>query len=435
MTRRRLLALVGAALGLVAGAAFVAPGAGAATPSVRLAVRDGAAVTTVDPGGHGASTLVVTNHDTRSHTIRLWLAKGTVDVPSWVLLADTEVTIGADASLDVVVSVDPPSTVAPGRIDLAAAAQVFDDGVPGTTTPTTPLGIVVRGTPSAVVRIADVSATSDDAPTVRVEVRNDGAVGADLEGTLTIAPSGERLPLHIHVDAHAGTTASMRWNPPRHGRATGRIELVNGNESVSWSGVLPAAAVTPAPSASTNGQSVAGAPATVASIVPPGEAGGLPWGTVLVVLGLLAASGWLGYEIVAGRRALPTLQADRHVAPAAVSAPAPVVPVDHLTPLVEAIALLGASIGGRPSGPNAAALPTADAVRNEVLGLVAAELGVSRLRLLDWLPDELFERAAVELTGDLDRDRLAVQLRAVKIEREILRRALRSRGETTGVES
>ena len=68
-----------------------------------------------------------------------------------------------------------------------------------------------------------------------------------------------------------------------------------------------------------------------------------------------------------------------------------------------------------------------DAVRNEVLGLVACGLGVSRLQLLDWLPDELFERAAVELRGEPELDRLVIELRATEIERAILRRALGQR--------
>ncbi len=403
----RLGVVLGAALGLVTGA----------TPSIALRVDAATVPIAIAPGGHATAMVRVANSDGVSHTVRLWVEAPTgatsTDPSSWAVPTDTEITVGAHGTVPVSIAVDPPTGLPAGSVDVVVAGQRIDGGADPVATVAVP--ITVTGTVSALVRVTSVTTSLRHGHSVLVvSVRNDGGRGADVSGSVTVAPSGVRTPVHVRVDARSGTSFEVPWTPQRDVAATAEVALVSGTETVTWSGALEAPIGTTVAEAS-----------TVPS--PSGDGGSTSWPTLLVVAALLAATGWLGFEIMAGRRGHPPVVAPPVDVPQTVRATG----VDQLAPLIDAIGQLSAALGGR-SLTDPRVLPFTEneaAVRAAVFAATAEGLGVSVDQLDRWLPDDLRARAGVATTGNADHDALLVRNRALELQVEILRRAMGDRAD------
>jgi hypothetical protein len=331
-----LLAGVAAVFVVVARPVVAAPNAPAnATPaasvppdavglSLSQIAGSGLAVT-LDPGASEEHDLVISNHTANLRlTIKLSATDATGNLgagaASWLAFGDDEIQLDPHVATTVPMTVAVPHDTQPGSalahvtaaVETAVAAA---DGSPvaGTASVTFPVAMTVSGTPTAQIAIADVH--RDDQGSrheLAIVVRNFGDQGAKVTGHVRVAGDHpQTLPFDADLAASSDTTVELKWNAPPKGTASDiAVDLEYGGGNVaSWSSELGGAPTDLSPSshASTPTTIATAAPASVADTTTTGAQASKPWWkqsfvTVLVILLLLAAGLWFGFEMMASRR-------------------------------------------------------------------------------------------------------------------------------------
>ncbi len=206
---RRLIALlVGVASVLVVAARPVAadPGAPGTAPTTASVPADAVGLSlaqvagsglavTLDPGASEEHDLVVSNHTANLRlTIKLTATDATGNLgtaaASWLAFGDDAIQLDPHVATTVPMTIAVPHDTQPGSalahvtatVESAVAAA---DGSPvaGTASQTFPVSIVVSGTPTAQIAIADVHRVDQGSNhQLAVVLRNFGADGAQVSG-------------------------------------------------------------------------------------------------------------------------------------------------------------------------------------------------------------------------------------------------------------
>lgn len=339
--RRILALLVGAAAVFVVAAQPVAADPGApqtAAPSntvpaasvpadavgVTLAQVSGSGLAvTLDPGASEPHDLVISNHtaDLRL-TVKITATDATGNLgagpASWISFGDDAIQLEPHAATTVPMTVavphdtQPASALAHVNVAVESAVSAADGSpVAGTAQQTFPVSIVVRGTPSAQIAIADVHRVDQGSKhQLALVLRNFGAEGAQVSGHVRVAgEKSQTLPFHAQLAAGRDTTVNVDWDAPPSGDASDiAVDLEYGAGNVaSWSSRLggaptdlsPPTSAGPAPTTPIASDSSA---STSASVGPAKPWWKQPIVTVLAILALLGAALWFGFEMRASSR-------------------------------------------------------------------------------------------------------------------------------------
>jgi hypothetical protein len=332
---RRLIALlagVTVAFAVAAGPVAAEPGAPATTASSNAIPGDAVGLSpaqvagsglavTLDAGASQEHDLVLSNHTANLRlTVKLAATDATGNpgaaAASWIAFGDDAIQLDPHVATTVPMTVAVPHDTQPGSALAHVTATVESavmagDGTPvtGTASDTFPVSIVVSGTPTAQIAIADVH--RDDQGSrhqLAVVLRNFGAQGAHVAGHVRVAGDApQTLPFAADLAASRDTTIELDWKAPPSGTASDiSVDLEYGGGNVaSWSSRLggsgtdlSAPTSTPTPTTA-----VARTSSSTASAAPAAK----PWWkrsivTLLAILALVIAGGWFGFEIRASRR-------------------------------------------------------------------------------------------------------------------------------------
>ncbi len=338
-----LLASVTAVFVVAAGPVAADPGAPASSPTTLLANSAGGSTVpkdalglspaqvagsglavTLDAGASEEHDLVVSNHTANLRlTVKLDATDATgnvgADSASWLSFGDDAVQLDPHVAATVPMTVAVPHDTQPGSVLAHVSATVESavsaaDGSPvsGTATVVIPVSIVVSGTPSAQIAIADVHRVDQGSNhQLAVVLRNFGAQGAQVSGHVRVAgDSPQTLPFQTDLAASRDTTLDLDWKAPPVGTAADiAVDLEYGDGNVaSWSSRLGVAATDLSPTSAT-----VASPATVSASVALSSAASTgttpskpvwkqPFATVLAVLMVLAAGAWFALEMRSSRR-------------------------------------------------------------------------------------------------------------------------------------
>jgi hypothetical protein len=289
--------------------------------SLSQIVGTGLAVT-LDSGGSEEHDLVLSNHTSDLRlTIKLTATDATgnlgTDAASWLAFGDDAIQLDPHAATVVPMTIAVPHDTQPenalahvnATVDTAVAAA---DGSPvtGTASQTLPVSIVVRGTPTAQIAIADVHRVDQGAQhQLALVVRNFGDQGAHVDGTLRVAgDQPQTLPFHADLAASRDTTVDLDWHAPPVGTPSDiAVELdYGGGKTASWSSRLGGAPT----DLSDNPPTDDSTPTTTAAVVDTASATAgpaKPWWkqpivTICVILALLGAGLWFAMEMRSSRR-------------------------------------------------------------------------------------------------------------------------------------
>ena len=337
---RRLIALLASVTAVFVMAAVpvaadpVAPAAGSSTTAVPpgsipqdalglspAQIAGSGLAVTLDPGASEEHDLVVSNH---TADLRLTVkidatdATGNLDgsSASWLAFGDDVIELDPHVATTVPMTIAVPHDTQPGsalahvRATVESAVSASDGSpVAGTATVVFPVSIAVSGTPTAQIAIADVHRVDQGSThQLAVVLRNFGAQGAQVAGHVVVSgDSPQTVPFQAQLAASRDTTLDLNWKAPPQGAATDiAVDLEYGAGNVaSWSSELGGAATDLSPT------SVATSTPTSAAVTTAGaSAGAAPskpfWNqssvTLLVILAIMAAGAWLGFEMLASRR-------------------------------------------------------------------------------------------------------------------------------------
>jgi hypothetical protein len=291
---------------------------------------------TLDAGASQEHDLVVSNHTANLRlTVHLAATDATGNAgaaaASWLAFGDDTIQLDPHVATTVPMTVAVPHDTQPGSALAHVTATVESavmaaDGTPvsGTATDTFPVSIVVSGTPTAQIAIADVHRDDQGARhQLALVLRNFGAQGAHVVGHVRVAgDSPQTLPFAADLAASRDTTIELDWNAPPAGTATDisvDLEYPGGN-TASWSSRLGGSGTDLSPARSTASPTTIGTPASTSPA--PDASAVRPWWkrstvTLLAILALVAAGAWFGFEILATRRRkVGALQPPRSAAPA-----------------------------------------------------------------------------------------------------------------------
>jgi hypothetical protein len=331
---RRLIALlagVTVAFAVAAGPVAAEPGAPSTTAarnaipsdavglSPSQVVGSGLAVT-LDAGASQEHDLVLSNH---TANLRLTVKLSATDAignpggaaASWVAFGDDAIQLDPHVATTVPMTIAVPHDTQPGSALAHVTATVESavmaaDGTPvtGTASDTFPVSIVVSGTPTAQIAIADVH--RDDQGSrhqLAVVLRNFGAQGAHVSGHVRVAGDApQTLPFTADLAASRDTTIDLDWRAPPSGTASDiSVDLeYGGGDVASWSSRLGGSGTDLSPPTSTPSPTTAVAQASSTS---SSASVAKPWWkrsivTWLAILALVIAGAWFGFEIRASRR-------------------------------------------------------------------------------------------------------------------------------------
>jgi len=335
---RRIAALLASASIVIALAARpvaatpAAPETGSASNVVRVPpdavgltlsqiVGTGLAVT-LDSGASEEHDLVVSNHTSDLRlTIKLTATDATgvlgADAASWLAFGDDEIELDPHAATIVPMTIAVPHDTQPGSalahvnaaVETAVAAA---DGSPvnGTASQSFPVSIVVQGTPTAQIAIADVHRVDQGSQhQLAIVIRNFGDDGANVTGHVTVAgDSPQTLPFHADLAGSRDTTVDLDWNAPPAGTPSDiAVELdYGGGRTALWSsrlGGAPTKLSTGPPDTDATPATTPAATDTASSSPGPAK----PWWkqpivTVLAILALLGAALWFVMEMRSSSR-------------------------------------------------------------------------------------------------------------------------------------
>jgi hypothetical protein len=278
---------------------------------------------TLDPGASEEHDLVVSNHTANLRlTVKLDATDATGNVSggaaSWLAFGDDEIQLDPHVATTVPMTIAVPHDTQPGSVLAHVSATVESaasaaDGSPvdGTATVVFPVSIVVSGTPSAQIAIADVHRVDQGSNhQLAVVLRNFGAQGAQVSGHVRVAgDTPQTLPFHADLAGGQDTTLDLGWHAPPVGTATDiAVDLEYGAGDVaSWSSQLGGAAtnlsatsvpVAPPPTVSAS-DTLASATTTGSPSKPLWKQ---PLATMLAILMVLAAGSWFAFEMRSSRR-------------------------------------------------------------------------------------------------------------------------------------
>ena len=303
-------------------AAAVPADAVGVTPA--LVAGSGLAVT-LDPGTSEEHDVVVSNHTANLRlTVKLEATDATgalgTGAAAWLTFGDDAIQLDPHAATTVPTTIAVPHDTQPGSslahiratVESAVAAA---DGTPvtGSALSSFPVSIVVSGTPTAQIAIADVHRVDQGSThQLAVVLRNFGADGAQVSGHVRVAGSvPQTIPFHADLAASRDTTIDLDWKAPPSDAATDlAVDLEYGPGNVaSWSSRLGDAAPAIGPVSTT----VASVPVTTPSDGASAASGSSssspgkplwkkPLVAILVLVALLGAGMWFAFEIRAARR-------------------------------------------------------------------------------------------------------------------------------------
>jgi hypothetical protein len=332
---RRLIALlagVTVAFAVAAGPVAAEPGAPSTTAarnaipsdavglSPSQVVGSGLAVT-LDAGASQEHDLVLSNHTANLRLTVKLAATDAIGNPggaaaSWVAFGDDAIQLDPHVATTVPMTIAVPHDTQPGSALAHVTATVESavmaaDGTPvtGTASDTFPVSIVVSGTPTAQIAIADVH--RDDQGSrhqLAVVLRNFGAQGAHVSGHVRVAGDApQTLPFTADLAASRDTTIDLDWKAPPSGTASDiSVDLEYGGGNVaSWSSRLGGSGTDLSPPTSTPSPTTAAA--QTSSSTSSSASVAKPWWkrsivTLLAILALVIAGAWFGFEIRASRR-------------------------------------------------------------------------------------------------------------------------------------
>jgi hypothetical protein len=279
---------------------------------------------TLDPGASEEHDLVISNHTANLRlTIKLTATDATGNLgsaaSSWLAFGDDAVQLDPHAAVTVPMTVAVPHDTQPASALAHVSATVESavaaaDGSPvsGTARQTFPVSIIVQGTPTAQIAIADVRRIDEGSRhQLAVVLRNFGVQGAEVSGHVVVAgDKPQTLPFHANLEASRDTTVKLGWNAPKVGTASDiAVDLEYGSGNVaSWSSRLGGAPtdLTPSTIASPTPTSpVASDTSATSSSASAGPA--KPWWkqpivTFLAIVALLGAALWFGFEMRSSSR-------------------------------------------------------------------------------------------------------------------------------------
>ncbi len=350
---RRLIALLaGVTVAFAVAAVPVAaePGAPATTVPSNAIPRDAVGLSpaqvagsglavTLDAGASQEHDLVVSNHTANLRlTVHLAATDATgapaAAAASWLAFGDDTVQLDPHVATTVPMTVAVPHDTQPGSALAHITATVESavmavDGTPvsGSASDSFPVSIVVSGTPTAQIAIADVH--RDDQGSrhqLALVLRNFGAQGAHVAGHVrVVGGSPQTLPFAADLAASRDTTIELDWKTPPAGTASDisvDLEYPGGN-TASWSSRLGGSGTDLSPPTSTASPTTVAAPASSTPAVPAAE----PWWkrsivALLAILALVGAAAWFGFEIrTSRRRRIWAPQPARNGAPSGRSSP------------------------------------------------------------------------------------------------------------------
>ena len=222
-------------------------------------------------------------------------------------------------------------------------------------TATANVKIDVQAPKRAEIDVASVDVTHDHgARRIRITIDNVGSSSAAVSGTLALGTPAVNTPIHADVPPRDQATVYTAWpkSLPTNRAQQATVTLHHGDDNAQWSGSLDPR---PAPKHTTVTAAAAAARAPGSGPSSSGGGLGVPW---WVLLAIIIAVVWLGYEVYAASRARSTgasLPLNALTALPLIDGAASARLHNELEPLVAAISALAESMQQQQQQPRASA--------------------------------------------------------------------------------
>ena len=252
-------------------------------------------------GAAGTETKIavsITNQSGATRTVRLAVASDDPAIQQWVTVANTIVDVAAGSTISAEIRVVIPVEATATSHEVTIIAMVDGDPQPVSSLV---LPITVSGNPEGALQIASVRTDPKEDSKLLIQVRNDGALSVSAVGEIRAgnAEAIKPVALSVVVGASASEVVVVDVGTSLKLPAPVSVALRYGRDVASWSGTLRPVS-TPRPVA----RPTAALQPTVNNTSP--KSTGIPIATVVLVLLVGAAVVWLIVELLASKRVSAT---------------------------------------------------------------------------------------------------------------------------------